>query len=73
MSASESVLCCSVVQTSIGTVQYVPDKDAIVWSIKQLQGQKEYLMRAHFGLPSITGGMLSSPAVLALVSLPLVF
>lgn len=40
-------------KTSIGTVQYVPDKDAIVWSIKQFAGQKEYLMRAHFGLPSV--------------------
>jgi len=42
-------------KTTIGTVQYVPDKDAIIWTIKQFQGQKEYLMRAHFGLPSITG------------------
>ncbi len=40
----------------MGTVQYVPDKDAIVWSIKQFPGQKEFLMRAHFGLPSITTG-----------------
>jgi len=42
-------------KASIGTVQYVPDKDAIVWSIKQFQGQKEFLMRAHFGLPSVSG------------------
>jgi AP-1 complex subunit mu len=42
-------------KTSIGNVRYVPDKDCIVWHIKQFQGQKEYLMRAHFGLPSITG------------------
>lgn len=41
-------------KTSTGTVQYVPDKDAIVWTIKQFQGQKEFLMRAHFGLPSIS-------------------
>lgn len=41
-------------KTSIGTVQYQAEKDAIVWTIKQFQGQKEYLMRAHFGLPSIT-------------------
>merc|ERR1711916_155543 len=40
----------------IGNVQYVPDKDAIVWTIKQFQGQKEHLMRAHFGLPSISSG-----------------
>lgn len=37
---------------SIGNVTYVPDKDAIIWSIKQFTGAREYLMRAHFGLPS---------------------
>lgn len=25
-----------------------------MWSIKQFHGQREYLMRAHFGLPSIS-------------------
>jgi AP-1 complex subunit mu len=40
-------------KASIGTVKYVPEKDTILWSIKQFQGGKEYLMRAHFGLPSI--------------------
>eukprot|EP01038_Epipyxis_sp_PR26KG_P010148 gene10148-13651_t len=41
-------------KASIGTVVYFPDRDAIVWTIKQFTGAKEYLMRAHFGLPSIT-------------------
>eukprot|EP01035_Chromulina_nebulosa_P016932 gene16932-22424_t len=41
-------------KASIGTVVYYPDKDAIIWSIKQFTGSKEYLMRAHFGLPSIS-------------------
>lgn len=41
-------------KASIGNVTYYPDKDAIVWSIKQFTGSKEYLMRAHFGLPSIS-------------------
>jgi len=41
-------------KTTIGKVEYVPDKDAIVWKIKQFPGQKEYLMRAHFGLPSVS-------------------
>ena len=41
-------------KASIGTVTYFPDKDAVVWTIKQFAGTKEYLMRAHFGLPSIT-------------------
>jgi len=38
---------------SIGEVRYAPEQDAIVWSIKHFMGGKEYLMRAHFGLPSI--------------------
>lgn len=41
-------------KTNIGKVEYVPDKDSIVWRIKQFQGQKEYLMKAHFGLPSVS-------------------
>merc|ERR1719488_296211 len=41
-------------KTSIGSVKYAPEKDAIIWSIKQFQGGKEYLMRAHFGLPSVS-------------------
>lgn len=40
-------------KASVGTVTYVPDQDCIVWSIKQFYGSREYLMRAHFGLPSI--------------------
>jgi AP-1 complex subunit mu len=39
---------------SIGNVLYVPDRDAIVWTIKQFNGSREYMMRAHFGLPSIS-------------------
>merc|ERR1711907_289374 len=41
-------------KTSIGSVKYAPELDCIIWSIKQFQGGKEYLMRAHFGLPSVT-------------------
>jgi len=41
-------------KASIGTVTYVPARDAIVWSIKQFYGAREYRMRAHFGLPSVT-------------------
>merc|ERR1712046_150613 len=40
-------------KTSIGTVRYIPDQDRIVWSIKQFQGQKDFIMTANFGLPSI--------------------
>ena len=47
-----------VVQASTGTVQYAPDKSAFVWKIKQLGGGREFLMRAHFGLPSVRGGTI---------------
>jgi AP-1 complex subunit mu len=40
-------------KASFGTCRYVPAQNAIIWSIKQFQGGKEFLMRAHFGLPSI--------------------
>merc|ERR1719412_1017852 len=40
-------------KTSIGTVRYIPDQDCIVWSIKQFQGQEDFIMTANFGLPSV--------------------
>merc|ERR1712086_561734 len=40
-------------KTSIGSCKYTPDKDVMVWSIKQFQGQKDYIMTATFGLPSV--------------------
>jgi AP-1 complex subunit mu len=40
-------------KSSVGSVTYLPDKDSVVWNIKQFHGGREYLMRAHFGLPSI--------------------
>lgn len=45
-------------QASTGSVTYAPDKSAFVWKIKQLGGGREYLMRAHFGLPSVKNGMI---------------
>lgn len=41
-------------KTSIGKVEYIPERSAMVWKIKQFAGQKQYMMRAHFGLPSVT-------------------
>jgi AP-1 complex subunit mu len=46
-------------KASTGSVQYAPDKSAFVWKIKQLAGGKEFLMRAHFGLPSVKNGRRS--------------
>ena len=43
-------------KTSVGSVVYAPEKSAFVWKIKQLGGGRDYLMRAHFGLPSVRNG-----------------
>ena len=40
-------------KASIGTVTYLPDRNAIVVD-QAVQRLREYLMRAHFGLPSIS-------------------
>ncbi|XP_067846103.1 AP-1 complex subunit mu-1-like isoform X2 [Heptranchias perlo] len=40
-------------KTSTGSAKWLPEKNAVVWSIKSFPGGKEYLMRAHFGLPSV--------------------
>ncbi|CAN8028242.1 unnamed protein product [Ixodes persulcatus] len=40
-------------KTTVGNVKYAPEQSAVVWSIKSFPGGKEYLMRAHFGLPSV--------------------
>jgi len=41
-------------KTSIGSARYTPEVNSVVWTIKSFPGGKEYLMRAHFGLPSVT-------------------
>jgi len=40
-------------KAGIGSVKYAPELSAIIWTIKSFPGGKEYLMRAHFGLPSV--------------------
>lgn len=40
-------------KVQVGSVKYTPEKNCIVWTIKSFPGGKEYLMRAHFGLPSV--------------------
>lgn len=32
---------------------YVPEKEALVWKIRNFPGGKEYLLRCKFGLPSV--------------------
>ncbi|XP_063931384.1 AP-1 complex subunit mu-1-like isoform X2 [Zophobas morio] len=40
-------------KSSIGSVKYAPELNALVWSIRQFSGGKECFLRAHFGLPSV--------------------
>lgn len=40
-------------KTTTGYCKYVPEKCAIVWTIKSFPGGKEFLMRGHFNLPSV--------------------
>ncbi|KAE9421908.1 hypothetical protein Angca_008734, partial [Angiostrongylus cantonensis] len=42
-------------KTSIGAVRYAPEQSAFVWTIKSFPGGKEYLLSAHFSLPSVIG------------------
>jgi AP-1 complex subunit mu len=34
-------------------MRYTPRENALVWTIKQFPGQKQFTLRAHFGLPSV--------------------
>ena len=36
-----------------GTAVYVPEKDAMMWKIKNFPGGREFLMRCRFALPSV--------------------
>ncbi|KAI3643312.1 hypothetical protein MP228_012867 [Amoeboaphelidium protococcarum] len=40
-------------KATIGNVSYVPEKSSILWKIKQFPGGKDFVMRAHFGLPTV--------------------
>lgn len=42
-------------KTSTGYCKYVPEKNCVIWNLKSFPGGKEYLMRAHFNLPSVQG------------------
>lgn len=42
-------------KVSFGTVRYAPEQDAVIWSIKQFEGGKEFFLRAHFSLSSTFG------------------
>ena len=36
-----------------GNAVYAPEKEAMVWKIKNFPGGKEFLLRCKFGLPSV--------------------
>uniref|UniRef100_H2VDM1 Adaptor related protein complex 1 subunit mu 3 n=1 Tax=Takifugu rubripes TaxID=31033 RepID=H2VDM1_TAKRU len=47
-------------KTSTGSAKWVPEKSAVQWNIKSFPGGKEYMMRAHFELPSVESEELES-------------
>jgi AP-1 complex subunit mu len=48
---------------STGTGEYLPEQNCLAWNIKSFQGQKEFMMRATFGLPSIGADEAGGPSV----------
>lgn len=36
-----------------GSAMYAPEKEALVWKIKNFPGGKEFLLRCKYGLPSV--------------------
>ena len=36
-------------KATIGKVQYKPDENALIWTIKQFEGGREFMLRAQFG------------------------
>eukprot|EP00330_Aristerostoma_sp_ATCC50986_P005477 CAMPEP_0114584350 /NCGR_PEP_ID=MMETSP0125-20121206/8058_1 /TAXON_ID=485358 ORGANISM="Aristerostoma sp., Strain ATCC 50986" /NCGR_SAMPLE_ID=MMETSP0125 /ASSEMBLY_ACC=CAM_ASM_000245 /LENGTH=433 /DNA_ID=CAMNT_0001778669 /DNA_START=43 /DNA_END=1344 /DNA_ORIENTATION=+ len=40
-------------KASTGSANYTPEKECMVWTIKQFPGQKDLTMRAKFALPSV--------------------
>jgi len=40
-------------RTTVGSCKWVPEDSTVIWTIKSFPGGKEFLMRAHFGLPTV--------------------
>jgi AP-1 complex subunit mu len=40
-------------QCTAGTMRYTPRENALVWTIKQFPGKKQFTLKAHFGLPAV--------------------
>jgi AP-1 complex subunit mu len=41
-------------KTATGSVSYMAEKDSMAWTVKHFPGQKEFVMKASFSLPTIT-------------------
>ena len=41
------------VNVAIGNVTYAPEQESLIWSIKSLPGQKEYMLQVKICLPSV--------------------
>eukprot|EP00045_Choanoeca_perplexa_P008805 m.82736 g.82736 ORF g.82736 m.82736 type:complete len:445 (-) comp14632_c0_seq2:1538-2872(-) len=39
----------------MGSCKYAPEQSAVIWTIKNFPGGKEFFMKAHFNLPSVEG------------------
>jgi len=40
-------------RTTQGFAKYLPEKNSLLWNIKTFPGGREFVLRAHFGLPSV--------------------
>ncbi|XP_031569369.1 AP-1 complex subunit mu-1-like [Actinia tenebrosa] len=40
-------------KTTVGSAKYAPEQNLVIWNIKSFPGGKEFLLRAHFNLPSV--------------------
>ncbi|XP_056606391.1 adaptor related protein complex 1 subunit mu 3 [Triplophysa dalaica] len=47
-------------KTTTGQAKWVPEKNAVEWNIKSFPGGKEFMMRAHFGLPSVESDIMEA-------------
>ncbi|XP_055330033.1 AP-1 complex subunit mu-1-like [Paramacrobiotus metropolitanus] len=40
-------------KATVGHVRYVPEESAAIWTVRSFPGGKEFIMKAHFNLPSV--------------------
>ncbi|XP_071710373.1 AP-1 complex subunit mu-2-like [Rutidosis leptorrhynchoides] len=43
-----------IVRATMGSASYAPEHESLVWRIRSFPGNKEYMLRAEFTLPSVT-------------------